>query len=90
MDVTCYCCITTGAVKRSPSTTSATQKEVETSVAKWLTGARDRDGLRSNRLKGKSTAVPESVAVAARAGSSSCLLPMLGNSEQQRDEADDD
>jgi len=40
-----------GAVKRNTAVASTSRKDVETAVAKWLTGARDRGGKRVERAK---------------------------------------
>lgn len=76
-------------MKRSPASASATQKELETSIAKWLTGARDRDGLRVNRQKSRSADPVAEEFVAVPTGTSSSLspvLPMLGDNELELDE----
>lgn len=38
-----------GAVKQNPGAAAYTLKDIEFSTAKWLTGARDRDGRRKER-----------------------------------------
>ena len=38
-----------GAVKKNVSTSGCGRKDVETAVAKWLIGSRDRDGARLQR-----------------------------------------
>jgi len=46
-----WLCMHKGAVKRNTAVASASRKDVETAVAKWLTGARDRGGKRMERVK---------------------------------------
>lgn len=40
-----------GGVKKNPQTSTANKKDVETALAKWFSGARDRDGRRALRVK---------------------------------------
>ena len=40
-----------GGVKRNPHTSNASKKDVEVALAKWFSGARDRDGRRAQRMK---------------------------------------
>ena len=51
----------TGAVKRNPRTSSSTLKEVDTAIASWLQGTRDRDGRRLKRVAESRRAVPAAV-----------------------------
>lgn len=44
-------------MRQNPPTQLCTSKQVEEAIAKWLTGARDRDGLRNQRLS-KSMTIP--------------------------------
>lgn len=48
-----------GAIKLNPLMPAANQKDVETSLAKWLTGARDREGLRSQRMQSARSRIAE-------------------------------
>lgn len=40
-----------GGVKKNPRTSTASKKDVELALAKWFSGARDRDGRRALRVK---------------------------------------
>lgn len=58
----------TGAVKRNTQTASCNRKDVESAVAKWLLGSRDRNGgrvLRAWREKEQREAIAAAQAVAA-------------------------
>jgi len=46
-------------VKSNGRTSTATEKDVEASVAKWLIGCRDRDGKRALRLAKRESAPSE-------------------------------
>jgi hypothetical protein len=39
-----------GGVKKNPRTSSASKKDVELALAKWFSGARDRDSRRALRV----------------------------------------
>jgi hypothetical protein len=42
-------CLISGAVKKNSLTSMCNKKDVEKEVAKWLAGARDREGNRTQR-----------------------------------------
>ena len=45
-----------GSIKQNPLTASANQKDVESCVANWLSGARDRGGRKKARLRSTTSA----------------------------------